>query len=354
MKPDYLELVRMIIEDQLTLDLFLKLSGVNQDAAEEELAHLLPITYTVGTEPKPMYFFKSSEYPNLGKVFHYTKLFTFAKGGSPYKEDEISSYDIREDNPYVQAGVYDPQKKAFVAGLRFLPLYIGIPFHMSAMNTLFYANDVFVGNFLPETLEIGQTFILPDAGSLGGQYLFSILASLVVIHKDARYLCGKPTIEGRIPDVSKEIISAFAYDAFDPSKNSAFNPSVQSLLSPVEDVVIPDLRPFVDIVNQYNTEVHGLYPELQYHVALSAQQKRKITEKLLLYYGGALPPMFKFYSVLTEEKGMICLASSVINATYTTKAWEFPILIDKTKIASIHKRIVDYYIEYFKDKEVHY
>jgi hypothetical protein len=354
MKTDYLALVRMIIEDQLTLSAFLNLSGINQDAAEEELAHLLPITYTIGTEPKPMYFFKGAEYPNLAQVFHYTKLFTFAKGGSPYKEDEISSYDIRKDHPYIQAGVYDPQKKAFVAGLRFLPLYEGIPFSMSAMNTLFYANDFFIDNFLSETLEIGQTFILPDAGSLGGQYLFSLLAALVVIHKDARYLCGKPTIEGRIPDVSKEIISSFAYDAFNPSENLEFNPSGEPLLFPIEDIVVPELRSFVDIIHQYNDEVHGEHPELQYYADWSTQQKRKLTEKLLLYYGGALPPMFKFYSVLTEEKGMICLAQSVINFTYTTRAWEFPILLDKTKIASMYKRLVDHYAEAFKNVEVHY
>lgn len=349
MKTEYLELVRMIIEDQLTLNLFIGLNGVNQDAAEEELAHLSPIVYTIGTEPKPIYFFKSADYPNLGDVFHYTKLFTFAKGGSPYKEDDLSVYDTRSDHPYIQAAVYDPHKKSFVAGLRFLPLYRGIPFHISTMNTLFYANNVFVKNFLSETLEIGQTFILPDVGHLGGQYLFSLLAALVVLHKDARYLCGKPTIEGRIPDVSKEIISAFAYDAFNPSQNLEFNPSAQVPFSPVENVVLPSLRLFADIVYQYNIEIRGIHPELVYDRLLSVHKKRKITEKLLVYYGGALPPMFKFYSILTEEKGMICLAPPVINPTYTTKAWEFPILLDKTKIASIHKRIVEHYAEVFKN-----
>jgi hypothetical protein len=354
MEQEYLELVSMVIEDQLPLHLFIKLSGVNQDAAEDELARLLPITVTYGTDPKPIYFFKSSEYPNLGKMFHYTKLFTFAKGGSPYKDEELSDYDVRQDSPYVQAAVYDPMKKAFVAGLRVLPLYRGIPFSMSAMHTLFQPNDAFVKTFLSKTLELGQTFILPDVGNLGGQYLFSVMAAIIAVNKNARYLCGKPTIEGRIPDVSKEIISAFAYDAFNPEENPEFNPSGQALFLPVEGVIVPELRSFLDIVHQYNDEVRGIHPELQYHSLLSTQQKRKITEKLVLYYGGALPPMFKFYSVLTEEKGMICLAPSVINPTYTTKAWEFPILLDKTKIASIHKRIVDHYTEIFKDVIPHY
>lgn len=354
MKPDYLELVRMVIENQLTLSAFITLSGVNQDAAEDELAHLLPITVTYGTEPKPIYFFKSSEYPNLGQMFHCTKLFTFAKGGSPYREDEISEHDIRKDHPYIQVAAYDPIKKVFVAGLRFLPLYKGIPFEMSAMHILFYPNHEFVERFLSSTLEIGQTFILPDAGNLGGQYLFSLLAAITVINKDARYLCGKPTIEGRIPDVSKEIISAFAYDAFNPGQNLEFNPSGQVLFLPVEGVTVPELRSFLDIVHQYNDEIRGIHPELQYYSLLSTQQKRKITEKLLFYYGGALPPMFKFYSVLTEEKGMICLAQSVINSTYSTRAWEFPILLDKTKIASLHKRFVDFYAGIFKDIDVHY
>jgi len=355
MKTDYLELVRMIIEDDLTLDRFIKSNDVNKYAAEEELSRLLPITYTIGTEPKPIYFFKSADFPNLGQVFHCTKLFTFAKGGSPYKENEISVYDIRKDHPYVQAAVYDPQKKVFVAGLRFLPLYTGIPFHLSAMNTLFFANDVFVEKFLPKTLEIGQTFILPDAGNLGAQYLFSLLAALVVIHKDARYLCGKPTIEGRIADLSKEIISSFAYDAFNPRENKEFNSSGNDLFYPSTDVVVPSLRPLDDIVSAYNAEVHTTnHPEIVYEKTMSVSKKRKITTKLLVYYGGALPPMFKFYSFLTEESGMICLGSSVVNSAYTTRAWEFPILIDSEQITPTYKRIVDYYVEYFKDKEIRY
>lgn len=354
MKPDYLDLLNLIIEDQITLEGFIHLSGVDQVAAEEELSHLLPVATTLTTETKPIYFFKSSDYPNLGHLFHCSKLFTFAHGGSPYKENEISEYDVRKDSPYIQTAVYDPERKVFVAGLRFLSLYKGISFEMSAIRTLYSPTDEFVRRFQPLSLEIGQTFILPDVGSVGGQYLFSVLAAITVVNKGARYLFGKPTIEGRIPDVSKEIISAFAYDAFSPLDNDEFNPSKCDLLSITEGTIAPALRSFEEIVCQYNAEVHGTHPEIVYEKTMSVQKKRKITTQLLLYYGGSLPPMFKFYSLLTEEKGMICIASSVINSTYTTRAWEFPILIDKTKIASIHKRFVDYYIEYFKDKEIYY
>ncbi|MEI6673045.1 MAG: hypothetical protein WCL02_07130 [bacterium] len=354
MEPDYLDLVNLIIEDQITLEGFIKLSNVDQVAAEEELSHLLPVATTFTTEPKPIYFFKSADFPNLGRLFHCSKLFTFAHGGSPYKDNEISEYDVRKDTPYIQAAVYDSERKVFVTGLRFLPLYKDISFEMSAIRTLYSPTDDFIRNFQPLSLEIGQTFILPDVGSVGGQYLFSVMAAMVVIHKDARYLFGKPTIEGRIPDVSKEIISAFAYDAFSPLDNKEFNPSGYDLLAITEGTIVPLLRSFEEIVSQYNAEVHRTHPEIVYEKTMSVQKKRKITTQLLLYYGGSLPPMFKFYSLLTEEKGMICVASSVINPTYTTRAWEFPILIDKTKIASIHKRFVDYYVEYFQDKEIYY
>lgn len=347
----------MIIEDQLSLEAFINFYGVDQEAAEEELERLLPVAETYNSVvPKPIYFFKVSEFPNLGHLFHCSKLFAFAKGGSPYKEFEISEHDVRKEYPYIQAAVYDPERKVFVAGLRFLKQK-SVPFHMSAMSSLFVPTDEFITSFLPYSLEVGQTFVLQDIGSSGGNYLFSVMATLLVLNPDVRFLSGKPTIEGRIPDISKEIISAFAYDAFDPRDNTILNPCGKNLFSAAEGIDVPQLCSLGDIVQHYNEEIKGLtqqYPLLAYEKTMSVQKKRKITAQLLLYYGGALPPMFKFYSILTEEKGMICPYTSVINPMYTTKAWEFPILLDKSKISSIHKKIWDHYLEYFKDKNVHY
>lgn len=352
MKTDYLELVRLIIKDQLTLGQFNVLYGVDFDAVEEELQHLLPVAYTATSNPKPIYFFKSADFPNLGKLFHCSKLFTFAHGGSPYKDPEISEYDLRENFPYIQAGVYDPTKKLFSSGLRFLPSCKEIPFEMSAIKDLFVPAEEFTKTFLPSLLEVGQTFVTPDAGVIGGQYLFSIMASLLALFPNAKYLFGKPTIEGRVSDISKEIISAYALDAFDSITNKEFNPDGKQLLTVASGVFVPKIRSLEVIVQDYNSEINDKSDLLTYSKSISLRNKRKITEKLLLYYGGCLPPMFKFYSILTEEGGMICLSQSVLNPVYTTQAWEFPILMNRTKIVSVHKKLLEYYIEYFKDKDV--
>lgn len=108
---EYLESIRMIIEDDIPLNVFVKLSGVDQYAAEAELQNLLPVAYTSIGDAKPIYFFKSCEYPNLAELFHWTKMFSFARGGSPYKDGSLSDYDFRKDYPYIQAGVYDKEKK---------------------------------------------------------------------------------------------------------------------------------------------------------------------------------------------------------------------------------------------------
>ena len=352
MKTDYLELVRMIIEDQLPFETFLRLCGVDEYAAEEELQELSPVAQTLTSDPKPIYVFKGHEYPNLTALFHWTKMFTFAHGGSLYKDGALSDYDFRKENPYVQAGVYDEQKGAFITGLRFLPLYKVSSFEESAMHSLYTPTASFLKHYM-QSVEIGQTFVVPDA--IGGNHLFSILSAIIAGHPDARYLCGKPTIEGRIPDVSKEIISAFAYDAFHPVANPLFGSSVaDNLFGIVDGINIPPLRSLADIVLQYNIDIGDNHPKLSYSLDMSIQQKRKMTERLLVYYGGALPPMFKFYAVLTEEQGMIMLASSVINPVYTTRAWEFPILLDKTKIIPKYKSLVDKYIEVFNGKQLIY
>lgn len=357
MEQNYLELISLIIEDQLSFQAFVSLFGVDQNAAEEELERLSPMTYTFTTEQKPIYFFKGSEYPHLNQLFHCSKLYSFAKGGSPYMDYEISFHDVRKDHPYIQVAVYDPENKLFVAGLRFLPLYKDVAFEFSAMHNLFDPVDEFIKNVLPETVELGQTFILPELAQspLGGTYLFSAMAATIILNKDARFLCGKPTIEGRITDISKQIISSFAYDAFNPLENPEINPCGKPLLLPVEGIISPELCPLSDLVDRYNQEVRHLnYQELEYTKNMSVREKRKITERLLLYYGGALPPMFKLYSFLTGEKGIICLSPSVINPLYTTKAWEFPILLDKTRISSVHKRFLDYYYEVLHSVNLQY
>lgn len=353
MNVDYLTLVGMIIQNNLTLDSFIESSDVDHFAVEQELALLSPVAHTLTTEPKPIFFFKGCEYPNLNKLLQCSKLFAFAKGGSPYKESEISEYDTRDINPYMQVAVYHPEKKIFAAGLRFLPSYKTISFNLSAMSSFFTPTDEFLKSFWPHTVEFGQTFILPEfaASSLGGQYLFSAMAATIAINTDARFLCGKPTIEGMTPDIGKEIISSYARDAFNPQENLVFNPSGKDLLVVVPDVSAPQLRLFADIVNQYNEEISNLtdFQTIEYKSTMLVHSKRKIAERLLSYYGGTLPPMFKFYSALTEEKGLICLCSSIVNPTYTTRAWEFPILLDKTKITSLGKHFLDHYNNVLKD-----
>lgn len=349
---DYLKWVSMIIENQLTLEGFIQLNGVDQAGVEDELARLTPVAYTMNVEiSKPIYFFKASNYPNLGHLFHCSKLFRFAMGGSPYKDGAISGYDIREEHPYVQVGIYDPERKVFLAGLRYLPLYKGIPFGMSAMHPLFKPVAYFTKHFLPQALELGQTFILPDIGTSGGHYLFSAMATMILLNPDARYLCGKPTIEGNISDVSKEIVASFALDSFNPRENDLLNPYGKDLFEAAEDVVMPALRSFETIIQQYNSDTGS---EIKYKTTTPISQKRKFASQMLFYYSAALPPMFKFYSLLTEEKGMICLCSSVINPTYTTGAWEFPLLMDKTKIASIHNNFLVHYADILKDAVIDY
>lgn len=349
---EYLESIRMIIEDDIPLNVFVKLSGVDQYAAEAELQNLLPVAYTSIGDAKPIYFFKSCEYPNLAELFHWTKMFSFARGGSPYKDGSLSDYDFRKDYPYIQAGVYDKEKKTFVTGLRFLPLSTCPSFDMSAMHLLYNPTDMFVKQYMQNTIEIGQTFVVPDM--MGANALMSIMSSVIAAHPEVRYLCGKPTIEGRIPDISKEIISAFAYDAFNYVDDLEFSSTGEPLFVVVDGIVTPPLRSLAEIVDQYNIDVGGMNPKLSYLYDMSIQKKRKLTERLLVYYGGALPPMFKFYAVLTEEKGMVILASSVVNPVYTTKAWEFPILLDKTKIIPLYKPIIDNYTKFFEGKTIHY
>ena len=96
----------------------------------------------------------------IGRLREYT--FRMAGGGTGHEID-IDEFDTA-DAPYKQLIVWNPEEKEIVGGYRFIklkeaPIVNGIV-HV-ATTELFHFSKTFVEKYVPETIELGRSFVQP-------------------------------------------------------------------------------------------------------------------------------------------------------------------------------------------------
>jgi hypothetical protein len=123
-------------------------------------------------------------------------------GGGTGKEADIDKYDTA-DNPYLQLLVWDPEEKEILGGYRF---FICEKTNREKLNLathgLFSFSDTFINTYLPDTIELGRSFVQPDYQSTNKfrkalyalDNLWDGLGALVVDYPLKKYFFGKMTI----------------------------------------------------------------------------------------------------------------------------------------------------------------
>ena len=342
--------LEQIIRGQMSIDAFIQ-TLVDRDEAQRQLKDLPKVAITMGKAGnKPIYSFKHHEYPDLGDLFQACKLYSFAVGGTPYIHYEPSIYDTRVKNPYIQTGVYNEKRRYFEAGARHLPTYQGIDFHSSVMELLFHPKEYFTKTILPNALEFGQTFTLPG----GSRSLFDVMSCVIVSNPEALFLYGKPTVPGNVKAEARDIMYAFVYDAYNPIRNKILNPSGSDIFATTEGVKTIITSSFADMVAEHNQKmIENNNPTLTYDSAMSVEDKKTLAGIMMIYKTASsanevinFPPMVSFYTRLVEDGAMIVGGENVINPAYTSEASEFPLILSRSGISSIHKDFLDYYMTY--------
>lgn len=320
--------------------------GINIDDLELELntkAKKLGDAYSGGDiKGKPVYLFSYQDCPIAAQMVQWAKVYAFALEGSAYTTHEISDYDVREEDPYMQIAVYDPDEKMFMAGLRYLPLYKGVVYEKSSMSKLFVPNER-LKLFFADALELGATFVVPEIqNSMEAQhYLFSAMAFAIVLNDDAKYLVGRPTIPGTIIDDVKQMISSWMQETF-PTSNLI--DGERGPLMMYNEIPQPiELKAFSSFADEYNENV--MNGDRKYSEGLTIRKKISLINNMVKARGVNFPDIVRFYTKITTDGiGLIVLGPPVRNVDYLTGSWEFPILIRKEYIASIHT----IYIEHVK------
>lgn len=350
----YHDLLKVMVAGHLNLSGLAQLLGVDLEMAALQLGKLKAHNVT-RKDSHPIYVFDYADAPAAVELTHLSKLMEFARGGTPYKDYELSHFD----KEYHQAGAYNPVKQAFVAGLRFKQLKNLDDYRKSPMNELFVVRDGFDALYFREPVtELAQTYLdIELQASMSGLYnLLSVLAT--VVHYYPGNLSGKPTFAGNMPEEPRDFAISLLYDLFGPDKNKALNPCGEAWLEVAPGREALDVKPFDMFVEKYNTTNE----RIDYRGLASTADRFVQGEKMMkVMYGCTLPTLMKFYSKLSPEgDGMAIIGPPVFNPVYAGKevegadangGIEVPIYCDKNKISTIYMTLLADAAAYEKMRE---
>ena len=128
-----------------------------------------------------------------------------AAGGGTGMELDWDEFDTCE-HPYYQLIVWDPEDEMILGGYRFLPgkeisfTADGQP-HL-ATSHMFHFSEEFINNYLPETVELGRSFVTLEyqstramsKGIFALDNLWDGLGALTVVMPNVKYFFGKMTM----------------------------------------------------------------------------------------------------------------------------------------------------------------
>ena len=182
-----------------------------------------------GTE---IYVLTAHESPNIMREIGRLREISFRdSGGGTGLDCDIDVFDTREENFFYQLIVWNPVDRAIVGGYRFL-LCDHLPTDADGQvdtptSELFHYSERFVKEYLPNTIELGRSFVQPNyqpSKSLSkGLYsldnLWDGLGSLIDLYPEAKYYFGKVTMYPSLERTSRDLILYFIQKHF-PDKDN--------------------------------------------------------------------------------------------------------------------------------------
>lgn len=185
-------------------------------------AELTPQTWLRDTNKghNRIYVVEAAKAPNTMREIGRLRETAFrAAGGGTGKDCDIDMYDTMSPSCR-QLIVWDPVERIILGGyryitgsdMRFLP--DGSP--RIATSHMFRFSEKFVNEYLPNTIELGRSFVRTEYQSsrAGSKALFALdnlwdgLGALTVIHPETKYLFGKVTM---YPSYSRECRNMILY-----------------------------------------------------------------------------------------------------------------------------------------------
>ena len=263
-----------------------------------------------------LYLVHAHNAPNVMQEIGRLRELTFrTSGGGTGKAADIDAYDTAE-KPFQQLVLWDPEDQEIVAGYRLL-FCKDAPRDeqgqiISATSNLFELSEEFVRDYLPDTIELGRSFVQPKYQRASKKGLFSMdnlwdgLGAVVIQHPDMKYLFGKVTMYPSYNREGRNMLLAFMNHYF---------PDPDELVRPREAYVFPkDLDPYKDMFQ-------GMaYKEGFTLLNREIRQRGENIPPLINSYMGISPSMKTFGTALNahfgevEETGIMVTINDIYDA----------------------------------------
>jgi len=186
--------------------------------------------------------------PNVMREIGRLREVTFRyAGGGTGKEIDIDEYDTSK-HPYQQLLVWNPADQEIVGAYRFILCkdaeYINGKVQL-ATTELFEFSEQFYKEYLPETIELGRSFIQPDyqpseqfrKGLFSLDNLWDGLGAIVIDNPSQKHFFGKVTMYTDFNVTARDYILSFMHFYF---------PDKEHLVRPIHSVAIKtDVSDFV-------------------------------------------------------------------------------------------------------------
>ena len=269
MEPIIEPVDRAAIESELTTDRFLRHTNKGDNYLYVVDAHCAPHTVR--------------EIGRLREV-----AFRQAGGGTG-KGCDIDEFDTMPE-PCRQLIVWDPEAREILGGYRFITgdkveVNDGVP--RIATSHLFKFSEKFLNEILPDTLELGRSFVSVgyQSSKAGAKALFTLdnlwdgLGALTVVYPHIKYLFGKVTMYPAFGRRNLDLILGFLNKHF---------PDPDGLVSPIKPI-----------------ETKAMSAEIQKELSgATYKEDYKILNRLIREQGLNIPPLVNAYMSLSPTMRM--------------------------------------------------
>ena len=161
-------------------------------------------------------------------------------GGGTGNDCDIDAFDLM-DPPCRQLIVWNPQEREIIGGYRFI---LGADIKLTtdgkpriASSHMFDFSPVFIEKYLPQTIELGRSFVTLEyqSSKAGARALYALdnlwdgLGALTVVHPEIKYLFGKVTMYPSYNRECRDMLLYFLHKHF---------PDHDRLVRPIEPLSI--------------------------------------------------------------------------------------------------------------------
>ncbi len=255
--------------------------------------------------------FSATEAPALMREIGRLREISFRMaGGGTGKGADIDEYDTGEI-PFRQLIVWDPDEKEILGGYRYI-LCKHLPQNQDgikflATSHMFHFSDQFIKEYLPQTIELGRSFVQPQyqSSKAGAKSLYALdnlwdgLGSLMVDHADMKYFFGKVTMYTHYNQAGRDLTLGFLAKYFKDKEN---------LIYPYKPVQIGLSE------EQYNTIFNaGSFAEDYKILSKKVRELGENIPPLINAYMNLSPSMKTFGTAINDEFGDVEETAIIIN-----------------------------------------